>query len=438
MNMDLSLIALIAATLLLVQIAIGVPIFLSLMTTACICLLTIVGTRQTLALLTTVTYGTTAQFTFSTIPFFILMGSFTGAAGIAQSAYDLARVWLGGIRGGLAMATTGACAMFAAASGSSLATAATFSRIAFPEMRRYGYSPKLAAAAIAASGTLASMIPPSGLMVVFSMLTEVSLGPLLIAGFIPGGLTAIIYMSITFVWVTIRPGMAPLVPSIPLKQRWPYFKGGVPVGLIVLVIFGGIYSGVFTPTEAGAVGAFVSFVYLVLRRGKATLQVTRESIIDTAVTTSRIFIIIIGAFMLGKFLALSGISQSVATFLTELPVPKIVVVITVLLLYLLLGMFMDPSGMLAITLPILWPALDALGVNGVWFGILCIKLSEMGFLTPPVGLNCYVVKSVLGDAVNLEDIFKGVMPFLIADFITCSLLLAFPIISLWLPGIMVD
>lgn len=387
-----------------------------------------------LGLLATTPYNTAATYAFSVLPLFILMGHFAFQGGISQDLYTTAYKWMGGLPGGLAIATTWAAAAFGAACGSSLASAATFTRISLPEMLRYGYDRKLASGCIAVAGTLAIMIPPSAAMVIYGIITGSNIGRLLIAGFIPGIISAAVFMMVVIVRVKMNPALAPQpAQRFGWGERLVALKGVWGILALLLLVMGGIYTGVFTPTEAGAVGAFGAFLIAFVRGGLKGGHL-KQAMLESGQTTAMIFFIIIGAMVFGRFLAISRVGPEFTEFITGLSVPPIVIILGFMVMYIFLGMIMDAVAMMAITLPVVFPVVMALGYSDIWFGILIVKVVEIGMVTPPVGMNCYVVASVAGDQVKLEDVFRGVLPFVIGDSLTLSALIAFPVISLWLPG----
>jgi tripartite ATP-independent transporter DctM subunit len=394
----------------------------------------ILGFQKSYSVLVTTPFVTASTYSFIVLPMFILMGEFAFQGGVGRLLFTAASKWLGRLHGGLAMASCAAAALFAAITGSSLATAATFGKVATPEMMRLNYDGKLAAGSVAAAGSLAALIPPSGLMVLYCIFTDVSLGKLFIAGFIPGAISALIYMGMIYIRVRINPSLGP--PSdevVSWKEKISSVRWLTPLVIVVIVMLGGIYGGIFSPVEAGSIGAFVVFV-VVLARRSLPLKALKTALENAARTTAMIFFIIIGAMIFGKFLTLSGLPDALMMFIESLAVPRIYILILILIIYVILGAIMDVQAMICITLPIFFPLLSGLGFDGVWLGILTIKIIEIGVITPPIGLNVYVVKGVLGDTISLSDLFKGILPFFYMDVLTLAILVAFPQISLWLPS----
>lgn len=380
-----------------------------------------------------------ANWELTAIPMFLLMGAIANNSGISASLFRAARVWLGALPGGLAVATNAACAGFAAACGSSIAAAAAMARLAIPEMLKHGYDKGLAAGVVASGGTLAALIPPSILFVLYGIFAEVSIVKLLIAGIMPGLLTAAIYSVMIIVRCKLDPSLAPPIvfadrPALQrerresMKEVWPLF-------VLIAGIIGGLYAGVVTPTEAGAGGAFVAMVLGLIRR-QLPLAKLLQSLKDSMATTAQIFFIGMGAVMYTKFLALAGISSLMAGTIGTWALDPTLLVIAISIIYLILGMFLDPLGIMLITIPVFVPMFAALKLDLVWLGVLVVKYVEIGMLTPPVGFNVYVVKAAVGDTIPLETIFRGCFWFLACEVVIMSLLIGFPQISLWLPNSM--
>lgn len=383
-----------------------------------------------------VPYQFIATWSFSAVPMFLLMGYIASHAGLTNGLFRAMRVMMARVPGGLACSTVGACALFAAASGSSVATSAAMSRIAVPEMIRAGYDKALATGCVAASGTLGSLIPPSILMVLYGVFTQQSVGQLFMAGFLPGVLSALIYIGMIVTRVKLNPGLTPDKPETidsgefhaALREIWP-------LPLLILAVLGGIFLGIMTPTEAGAVGAFFA-VLIAAIRGRLGVTMMRGALKDAAAGTSVIFIIAMGASMFTSFMGLSGVPRVVAETMLSVGDDPITLILMIAIIYVLMGMFIDSIGLMLLTLPILMPLLAAADVNMIWFGIIVIKLLEIGLITPPVGLNVYVINSALRGQVPLPTIFRGTMWFMAMDVLTIAILVAFPAITLWLPSLM--
>jgi tripartite ATP-independent transporter DctM subunit len=381
-------------------------------------------------------YSDTTSYALSVLPLFILIGYLAHHAGIVQGAYACARAWLGWLPGGLGIATVFAAAGFAAVSGASTATAAVFSRIAIPELLRYRYQPGFAAAVVAAGGTLASLIPPSAIMVVYGIITETSIGGLLLAGFIPGMISAALYSAVILGRFALDPGLAEPVEAVAWRERIATLPDVLPILLVIGTVLGGMYTGWATPTEVGALGAFIIFVMALLKRALTGAKLL-ESLIDTAKLTVMIFSIIWGVLIFVRFLAFAGVSTAFADWIAAIGVSPYLVLLFVILLDLVLGMFMDGIGMLLLTLPVVFPVMTTLGFDPIWFGIIVVKMVEVGLLTPPVGLNVYVVNGVRPD-IPLQSIFRSVWPFVIADFACIALFTAFPGVVTFLPNLMMS
>ena len=375
---------------------------------------------------------TVTDYTFGVIPMFLLMGAFVTKSGMSRELFRAANTFLGHLRGGLGIATIVACAGFAAISGSSVATAATFSTVAYPEMRRYHYPQSFATGVIAAGGTLGAMLPPSTVLAVYGIITEQDIGKLFIAGILPGLLAASMHILTIYVIGVARPGFLPAGPRASWSERFSALKDiWAPLLLFVFVI-GGLYGGLFTPTEAGGMGAGGAFLIGVLRGrlGKAEIL---SSLLQATRTAAAVFTVLIGALLFGYFLTITQTPQKVTEFLTSLGLGRYGVLALLMLMYLILGCLMDALAMIILTIPIIFPVIVALGFDPIWFGIIIVMTVELGLIHPPVGMNVFVIKSVIQD-VKFATIFRGVLPFIAADLIRLVILIAFPIIALWLPS----
>ena len=353
---------------------------------------------------------------------------------MVRDAYRAARAWLGWMPGGLGVASIFAAAGFGAVSGASQATAAVFARVAIPELLKYRYSPSFAAAAVAASGTLASLIPPSAALVVYGAIVEQSIGRLLLAGFIPGLFSAALYAAFVLLRFSSKPELGQPIRGVPWSERGASALGLWPILGVMVLIMGGMATGWTTPTEAGGAGAFVVFVYTLMRR-RLTLQALNNSLIETAKLTVMIFSIFWGIFIFARFLAFTGLPTAVAEWVVILDLPVTATLVGILLIYAILGMFMSATGMMLLTLPVIFPAIVELGIDPIVFGILVVKMVEIGLITPPVGLNVYVVGGIRSD-IPTHAIFRAVTPFVVIDLITVALLILFPGIVLFLPDLM--
>ena len=394
------------------------------------------GFAKGIGLLASTAYYTVSNYGFVALPMFIMMGEFAFQGEIGSLLYTAVSKWLGHRYGGLAMATTVANAMFATIAGDSLSATATFGKIAIPEMIRYKYDKVFACGVVASAGCLAVLIPPSGVMILYCIFTSVSLGKLMMAGFIPGIISTIIYMSYIYTKVCLNPNVAPRSSEIPSwKERFHVVRWIIPLAVVMIVMFGGIYTGIFSPIEAGAIGAFTVLILNIARRTFSLSKYT-AAMENVARTTAMIFFVIIGAMIFSKFLVIAGIPDLVLTAITSLHMSKYVVLLIIIVLYLIMGCFMTVPAMLAVSLPLFFPLAESLGFNGVWFGIIIVLMCEIAALTPPVGLNVYVLKAVVGDLIPTGSIFRGIVPFFFLNLIIVAILIAFPQLSLWLPSMM--
>jgi len=420
----------------LVLLALRVQVGVTLGITAFIGISLIASTNAAWGILTAIPYNFVAQWSLSAIPMFLLMGYLAANAGLTSGIFKSANILMGRVPGGLASATVVSSALFASASGSSVATAAAFSKIAVPEMLRSNYSPSLATGAVAASGTLGSLIPPSVLMILYGIFTDTSIGALFVAGVIPGILSAAIYIAMITTRARINPSLAPVNDqTYTSEERKSAFKDIWPLPVLIFAVLCGIFTGVFSPTEAGAIGAGLAMVIAFLRKSLSYAAI-KNALVETAMGTCTIFIVAIGASMFAAFMSLSTVPSVLGDFMISSVESPIAVIVMIAGLVIILGMFVDGISLLLLTVPIVTPVLNGLGIDLVWFGIILIKLLEIGLITPPVGINVYVIKSSLGNLVNLNDIFKGVWWFLLMDLLTLALLIAFPAISLFLPAMM--
>ncbi|MEK9684829.1 MAG: TRAP transporter large permease [Rhodospirillaceae bacterium] len=420
----------------LILIAIRLPIGVALGGASILGVAAIRGFDVAAGLVKTITFEFAASWSLSAIPMFLLMGAVAHNSGISASLFQAARLWLGGLPGGLAVAANFACAGFSAASGSSVATAAAMGRITIPEMINQGYDKGLATGVVAAAGTLGSLIPPSILMVIYGIFAEVSISKLLIAGIIPGILTAFVYALMIIVRCKLNPSLAPRTHHKPdLNEKIRSLGTVWPLLVLVVGIIGGIYGGIVTPTEAGAFGAFLSFL-IAFASGRMNIKVFWNSVSEAVRGTAQIFFVAMGAVLLTKFLALSGVPNYLNQSFGALLQDPLYLVLAAAVLYLFLGMFLEPLGLMLLTLPLLLPLFENVGADLIWLGVLVIKFLEVGLMTPPVGLNVYVVKSSVGDSVPLGTIFGGVSWFLLCEAIVITLLIIYPEIALLLPNFM--
>ena len=395
----------------------------------------LVNLDASLAMMGMSPYRTTATYTMSTLSLFMVMGLFCFYAELSKDIYGTLHRWIGHLPGGLAMATAGACGGFAAVSGSGLATAVAMGTVALPEMRRYKYDDSLACGCVAAGGTLGILIPPSIPLIIYAGLTEESIGQLFMAGIFPGILTVVLMMLIIYVRVRLNPKLAPPAPATTFKEKLISLQGTWGILLLFVLVMGGIYMGVFTPTEAAGIGAFGALLIGFSRR-KFNWQKLRAALADSAKYTVMLFFMLIGAHIFGYFLTVSQISVRLADFVVGLPVPNIVTLIFILLIYVILGCFMPAIATIILTLPIFFPVVTAMGYDPILYGILMIKMAEMGGITPPFGMLVFVLAGVAKD-VPVSTIFRGAVPFLMADVGCVTALLLLPDIALFLPRMMI-
>ncbi|MGA8651151.1 MAG: TRAP transporter large permease [Xanthobacteraceae bacterium] len=375
---------------------------------------------------------TVTDYTFGVIPMFLLMGAFVSNSGMSRELFRAANSFVGHLRGGLGIATIAACAGFAAISGSSVATAATFATVAYPEMRRYNYPQSFATGVIAAGGTLGAMLPPSTVLAVYGIITEQDIGKLFIAGIIPGLLAASMDMLTVVVIGRLRPDFLPVAPRHSWKERLFGLRDIWAMLLLFVFVIGGLYGGLFTPTEAGGVGAIGALLIGVVR-GKLDGVQIRRSLLQAVRTAAAVLTVLIGALLFGYFLTVTQTPQKVTAFLTALGLGRYGVLALIMLMYIVLGCLMDSLAMIILTIPIIFPVILQLGFDPIWFGVIIVMTVELGLIHPPVGMNVFVIKSVVQE-VTFSTIFRGVLPFIVTDLIRLVILIAFPILALWLPS----
>jgi len=392
------------------------------------------GFDPAFTLLASRVFGGTAYYLLTVVPLFVLMGEFAFVSGIGEDLFKAARAWLGHVRGGLAMATTMSNAAFGAACGMPTAATAVFGKVAMPEMLRAGTDRSLAAGAVAAAAGLSAVIPPSIIVIMYGHLAVAPIHKLLIAGLLPGLLSTAVYLAMLSIRLRINPSLAPVTIGVTWRERFRSLRGVWGLVVVIVLVIGGIFTGVFSPTEAGAVGAAcVLIIALALR--KLNWTKFREALLFSARTTSIIFIVVGGIVFFSGFLAVSGITTALTTFVIGLPVSTTAVVIITMFILLGMGCVLDPFSVMFLALPLLAPIMRMLGVNPVWYGILAVKMITIGMVTPPVGLNCYMLKIVCPEF-DIWEIFRGVIPYLVAEAVIMALLVAFPQIILLLPGMM--
>jgi len=441
--MDPVTIGLIGVLLLLILLGKGVHIAIDFFVVGFCGIALLVGFQGAMSFLSQTMYYTIATPTFCALPLFILMGAFAAMGSFAQQAYEGIHDLTEGLPGSLAIATCFGCAAFGAVSGSSLATAALFGKIVLPEMIRYKYDKPFALGSIAAAGGFAAMIPPSAGFIVYAIFTEQSIGKLFMAGIFPGILTATAFSVMIILRVIRNPSLAPgrttqsegkEIPAkksklVSIRKMWS-------IALISAIVLGGIYSGFFTPTEAGAVGALAAMVIGFQQGEIRSMSSIKKALRDSAHTTSMIFIIMVGALFFGRFLALTRIPSFASNLIIGLNMPRFAVLFGILVVWFLLGMIVIPTGIMALTLPIFFPIVVSLGYDPIWFGVIIMKLGEIAAITPPVGLNVYALKGVAGKDTSLEEVFRGVWPFIFCELVVLGILIVFPQISLFLPNMM--
>jgi len=434
-------IGIISVVLMLFLMAFGVPIGLTFFITSIISGTSMIGLDRVLHLLGDSLYFLIATPSYASLPLFILMGAFAERADLAKRAFSGLYKLTQGLPGALGIATCYSCAAFGAVSGSSIATAAVFGKLVLPEMLRYKYNKYFALGIIASAATFASMIPPSIGLIVYGIFTNQSIGRLFAAGIIPGILTATVYTFSIIYRVKKNPALVPRIideKKITIKEKILSIKELGPIFIIALIVLGGLYGGFFTITESAGVGAFVTLIFGIVLGKLSKLEYFLQALKESASTTSMIFFIIIGAMFYGRVLALSGIPSRLVMLLRGFDVPRLVILGLILFIWFILGMLMNPTSMYALTLPILFPIITNLGYDPIWFGIIACKLGEIGAVTPPVGLNVYVLQGVCGEGtnINIEDIFLGILPFILCDIVLLILMIVFPQIVLFLPNLL--
>ncbi|MFZ8955322.1 MAG: TRAP transporter large permease [Burkholderiaceae bacterium] len=414
--------------------ALRVPVAIAMGVTGIAGFGAVAGWMPAINLLANVPLSVITDYNLSVIPMFVLMGAFASYGGMSRELYEAGRTWLGHFRGGLALASVFSCAGFAAINGSSVATTATMTQIALPEMRRGGYDAGLSAGMIAAGGTLGIMIPPSVIFVLYGIMTEIEITELFAAGVIPG-LMAVVFYSLLISYLSKKyPHLLPRGEKFSWTARWHSVRGLWAIFFLFLMVLGGIYTGIFTVQEAAGVGAIGALVIGVIR-GQLRMPEIRGALVQALRVSSAIMLIVIGAYLFGYFLTVTQFTQNAVEFLVGLPIGAYGVLTLIMLCYLVLGAVMDELAMLLLTVPIVVPAIVALGFDPVWFGVILVMAVTLGLISPPVGMNVFVINSIARD-VPLVSIYKGTLPFISMDIIRLIILCAFPALSLWLPGIL--
>ena len=427
-------IALIGVLVLLILLIMGMNIGICMMAVGFFGYAYIRGFGPALALFKQIPYTQATNYSFTVIPLFVLMGQLCFYSGMSADLFDFAHKILGGLKGGLSIATVAACACFSAICGSTAATAATMGVVALPEMRKHGYDDSLSCGSIAAGGTLGILIPPSTGFIIFGIISGESIGGLFAAGILPGIVLALCYIMSIVITVRRNPSLAPDKLHFTWKDKLISLKGGIAMIVLFAIVVGGIFRGWFTANEASAVGAFISLIYLICRR-RFTWKIFMDCLRDTVKTSGMIFLILIGAYVFGSFLAISKLPTVLANFVTGLNVSRYLILFVIILIYAIMGCFMDSLAMVMLTVPIFLPIMKALGFNAIWYGVIMIMVMEMGLITPPVGMNVYIVAGVAKD-VPLQKIFKGVAPMVVGMCVAILIVCMFPKIALWLPTLL--
>lgn len=429
--MSAELVGIIAIVLVLLLIFLRVPITISMILVSFLGIYYLRGTEPLFTTIHTIIWNQSYNYLLSTIPMFVLMGEFIYMSGISQELFDMFRKWFGRIKGGLGISTVGASAMFAAASGSSVATTGTIGVMALKEMQRAGYKNSLASGTIAAGGTLGILIPPSTTFIIYGMLTEQSIGKLLIAGIFPGIALTILFMLTVYLSIKFKPNLATESERVPWGEKFRSLFSVIWIVIVFLVVIGGLYMGWFSPTEGAGVGAFCTFLIAVIR-GKLKWSLLLAALSRTLKTTGFIFAILLGAFLLNYLLTITRVPMLLAEFLTSTGLPALGILGLIILMYILLGAVMDSLAMIVVTTPIVIPVIESLGYDLIWFGVIIVLVVEMALITPPIGMNIFVLKGVSKD-LKLEEIFAGASRFLIPIFVLIIVLVIFPDLALYLP-----
>jgi C4-dicarboxylate transporter DctM subunit len=417
----------------MVLILLGIHVAFALVAMGLIGIGLILGFEPAMSSVVLITFDRVRDYDFAVVPLFLLMSAFISRSGIGEEAYRTACAWVGQLRGGLSMATTVACAIFAACCGSSLASAIAMGQMAYPEMKRYGYDAKLSVGTIAAGGTMGILIPPSIGFIVIGILTELSIGKLFIAGIIPGILEALFYLVTIYILCRIKPGLGPALPKTTITQKFYSLRLTWPVLLLFFLVIGGIYGGIFTPTEAGGIGAFGAFVVALVRRKLDGAGIV-SCLLEGAKTTAMMVALLIGAFIFNQFLALTRIPFVTSEFIVGLGLGKYAVLFIILAGYIIFGMLFDIFSILVLTIPIIFPVIINLGFDPIWYAVLMVRVVEIGLITPPFGINLFGLAGIVD--VPISTMYRGVMPFLISDFTHVAFLIVVPSTVTFLPNLM--
>ena len=431
--MDPVVVGLVGIIILIVLFILGMPVGFAMAFVGFAGFSYLVSPSAGLNLLARDVFTNLSSYSLTVIPMFLLMGSIAFASGISTRLYAASHTLLGNVRGGLAMATIMACAGFAAICGSTSATAAAMGKVALPEMKKYGYADTLATGSVASAGSLGILIPPSTIFIVYGILTQQSIGSLFLAGIFPGILLTILFIIVVVVLCKRNPALAPAGQATTFKQKIVGLSGITEMLLLFILVMGGLFAGWFSPVQAGAVGAAGALLIGLVRRN-LSWKAFKDALIETVKVTCEIMIIVTGAVVLSHFIAVTTIPNMLSGWISGLGIPDVAVIAMIILMYLIGGLFMDSLAMITLTIPIIYPLVLAMGFDPIWFGVIIVLVTEMGVITPPVGINVYVIKGIT-KGISLETIFKGIIPFLIAIIICVALLLAFPKIATFLPGI---
>ncbi|MEX0349625.1 MAG: TRAP transporter large permease [Paracoccaceae bacterium] len=431
-------IAILAAVFLFLFLGLGIPVGVAMGLVGVGGMLIDLGPNFAFGQLQTLPFAVVNDYSLAVLPMFVLMGVLAEASGVTAEVFRVADIWLRRMKGGLYQAVIVGSGIFAAISGSTAVNAVVFTRIAFPEMVKYGYSRSLSLGAIAGAGSFAAMIPPSITMVIYAVMTEQSVGQLLIAGVIPGVITAIVYLSGVRVLVGIKPGLAPpITEAVPMRDKLGALKGIWPIPVLLMLVLGGIYTGAFPPSAAGAVGAFGAFLYA-LSRKKTFKGWLVPALQDAAFISCILFIVLIGGLLLSRMLVVVGVIDDIVLIVTAIADTPIKFLLLVSAIYIVLGCFLDTTSMMVVTLPFFFPVTQELGIDPIWFGIVVTKLIEISVVTPPVGLNLFAVMGGVKGQATFTDIYKGVVPFILFDLIVLGLLIVLPGLATWLPQAMIQ
>jgi len=420
---------------LLVLIAANMHIGIALILVSYVGLIALVGSHAAWGMLEVVPYTFISNWTLSSVPMFVFMGYVCFSADLTRGLFDAARLWLVRLPGGLAIASVFGCSGFAAVTGSSVACAAAMGKVAVPEMLRNGYDARLATGTVAAGGTVGALIPPSILLIVFGVIAQVSINDLFLGGIGVGIATAVFYIAVILIRVKLNPGLAPSITDrVTWGERFVALRGALPVLLLIIGVLGGLFGGLFTATQAGAVGALMSLGVAALHR-RLTLSVVKAAVIDTLATCGSLFIVTIGASMLTRFLTMSGVGYMITDAVGWMGASPVMLLIVIALVYLVLGMFLEPIGAMLITLPIFLPLVATAGIDAIWFGVFVAKLLEVGMITPPIGMNVFVLSTTVGKAAPADVVFRGVFWFFVADILLLGLLIWAPSIVTFIPSL---